>query len=141
MSTHGLAALRVSGSLFLVAFLVAATASLASPYSDLLGHHPHHGQLDPYLAAVDQRERDCCHGADCVRFYGDVERVPATADRPAGWMFGPWFVEESKLIKVDTLSREVRGFHSICFAYGREGALRSGAQAIVRCGYPAESGT
>jgi hypothetical protein len=116
-----------------IALAILPQVSFAEDLNSLLGHHPHHGQ-DPYSKAADQLNRPCCHGVDCMSFEGSVERVEG------GWQFGPFFVESSRVIRIETLHGSVRGIHSICFANGRAGALANGAKATVRCGFPAQSG-
>jgi hypothetical protein len=124
---------RVLPALCAIALAMLPQISSAEELNDLLGHHPHHGQ-DPYSTAMDQLNRPCCHGVDCMSFEGEVARVEG------GWQMGPWFVADAKVIKIETLHGSVRGIHSICFASGRSGALANGAKATVRCGFPAQSG-
>lgn len=117
------------------AVLLAVTA-WAQEVDGLLGHHPqlrgeHH---DPYHHAQSVSGFPCCHGNDCMEFFGEVEKVPG------GYRFGPWFVPDGRFIRVETLARRVRGKFAICFQGGRASAVRLGPGATVYCGYAPESG-
>lgn len=106
----------------------------------LYGGHPAAGAHDPYLTTKNVSGGDCCHGADCQRFYGDPVR--ATVNGKAGYKFGEWFVEDARMIPWDQLPVSERGYHHICIhdfsnigGYEGGAAMTTNKQAL--CGYVA----
>lgn len=121
-------------SWFVFAFAVFAQDS-TNP--DLFGGHPGHNMVDPYRTTKNISGGDCCHGSDCQRFFGTPIR--ATVGGKKGWKFGEWFVEDARVIDVNTLPVEERGYHHICIhdftGYGSYEGGGLSTYKMALCGY------
>lgn len=105
----------------------------------LFGGHPAAGAVDPYRTTKNVSGGDCCHGADCQRFFGDPVR--ATVNGKSGYKFGEWFVEDARMIPWDQLPVSERGFHHICIHdFSGYGSYEGGGLSTYKmalCGYVA----